>query len=77
MIGGRTIEQKLHVAPVISSQMEEAIQLWTDMYKGFAETAREEGFDRIAYLFEAVGKIEKEHEARYRKLLELETWLII
>ena len=43
---------------------------WTDMYDGFAKTAKEEGFDRIAYLFEAVGKIEKEHEARYRKLLE-------
>ena len=43
---------------------------WTDMYKEFAETAREEGFDRIAYLFEEVGKIEKEHEERYRKLLE-------
>ena len=42
---------------------------WTDMYKGFAETAREEGFTRIAYLFEEVAKIEKEHEERYRKLL--------
>ena len=42
---------------------------WTDMYASFAETAREEGFTRIAYLFEAVGKIEKEHEERYRKLL--------
>ncbi len=43
---------------------------WTDMYANFAKEAREEGFDRIAYLFEGVGKIEKEHEARYRKLLE-------
>ena len=43
---------------------------WTDMYEGFAKTAREEGFDRIAYLFEAVGQIEKEHEARYKKLIE-------
>lgn len=42
---------------------------WTEMYAEFAKTAKEEGFDRIAYLFEAVGKIEKEHEARYRKLL--------
>lgn len=42
---------------------------WTDMYAGFAETAKEEGFDKIAFLFEAVGKIEKEHEERYRKLL--------
>ena len=43
---------------------------WTDMYAEFAREAREEGFDRIAYLFEAVGAIEKEHEKRYLKLLE-------
>ena len=43
---------------------------WTDMYDGFAKTAREEGFDRIARLFESVAKIEKEHEERYRKLVE-------
>ena len=43
---------------------------WTDMYERMAKEAREEGFTRIAYLFEAVGKIEKEHEARYKKLLE-------
>ena len=43
---------------------------WTDMYKEFAKTAKEEGFDRIAFLFEEVGKIEKEHEERYLKLLE-------
>ena len=43
---------------------------WTDMYAEFAKTAKEEGFDHIAYLFEGVAKIEKEHEERYRKLLE-------
>lgn len=42
---------------------------WTEMYADFAKTAKEEGFDRIAYLFEAVGNIEKHHEERYRKLL--------
>ena len=42
---------------------------WTDMYDRMAKEAKEEGFDRIAYLFEEVGKIEKEHEERYRKLL--------
>ena len=42
---------------------------WTDMYAGFAETARAEGFTRIADLFTEVGKIEKEHEERYRALL--------
>ena len=43
---------------------------WTEMYAEFAQTAKEEGFDHIAYLFEAVGKIEKEHEERYRAILE-------
>ena len=43
---------------------------WTDMYPKMAAEAREEGFDKIAYLFEAVGKIEQEHEERYKKLLE-------
>ena len=42
---------------------------WTSMYKEMAETAREEGFDRIAALFEGVAVIEKEHEERYLKLL--------
>ena len=42
---------------------------WTDMYDEFAKVAREEGFTRIANLFEGVAKIEKEHEERYRKLL--------
>ena len=42
---------------------------WTDMYAGFAKTAKEEGFDRIAALFTMVGAIEKEHEERYLKLL--------
>lgn len=43
---------------------------WKTMYKTFAEEAKAEGFDDIAKLFEAVGKIEKEHEERYRKLLK-------
>ena len=43
---------------------------WTDMYDGFAKEAKEEGFDEIAALFEGVAAIEKEHEERYRKLLE-------
>ncbi|MBR0054168.1 MAG: rubrerythrin family protein [Bacteroidales bacterium] len=42
---------------------------WTDMYVGFAQTAREEGFTKIAKLFEMVAAIEKHHEERYRKLL--------
>lgn len=42
---------------------------WVEMYAQFAQEAHEEGFERIAFLFEAVGKIEKEHEERYNKLL--------
>ena len=42
---------------------------WTEMYAEFAKVAKEEGFDKIAFLFDAVGKIEKEHEERYLKLL--------
>ncbi len=43
---------------------------WTEMYAEFAEIAKAEGFPEIAYWFKAVGAIEKEHEERYRKLLE-------
>lgn len=43
---------------------------WTDMYNTFAKDAKDEGFTKIAYLFDAVAKIEKEHEARYRALLK-------
>ncbi len=43
---------------------------WTDMYARFAKEAKEEGFERIAYLFGAVGEIEKGHEERFRKLIE-------
>jgi len=43
---------------------------WTDMYATFAKEAKEEGFDHIAYLFEAVAEIEKHHEERYLALLK-------
>ena len=43
---------------------------WTQMYKEMAETAKEEGFTRLAFLFEGVAKIEKEHEERYLALLK-------
>ncbi|MBQ7827640.1 MAG: rubrerythrin family protein [Clostridia bacterium] len=42
---------------------------WTDMYPGFAKIAREEGFEEIAVLFDAVAAIEKTHEERYKALL--------
>ena len=43
---------------------------WTEMYAQFAKEAREEGFMDIAFLFEKVALIEKDHEERYKKLLE-------
>jgi rubrerythrin len=50
---------------------------WTEMYAQFAKEAKEEGFDKIAYLFESVAAIEKHHEERYRKLLSnLETGIV-
>lgn len=43
---------------------------WTDMYDRFAREAKEEGFDAIAGLFEKVAAIEKQHEERYRKMIQ-------
>ncbi|MDI9457413.1 MAG: rubrerythrin family protein [Dethiobacteria bacterium] len=43
---------------------------WTEMYKRFAGEAREEGFDEIAEIFEAIGRVEQQHEQRYRALLK-------
>ena len=43
---------------------------WTDMYQEFAKTAKEEGFNQIAFLFEEVAKIEKHHEERFLKLID-------
>ncbi len=59
---GTTEENLLHAAEGENYE-------WTDMYAEFAKVAKEEGFDHIAFLFEGVGKIEKDHEERYRKLL--------
>ena len=59
---GTTEENLLHAAEGENYE-------WTDMYAEFAKTAKEEGFNHIAYLFEEVAKIEKEHEERYLKLL--------
>jgi len=43
---------------------------WTEMYAEFEKIAKEEGFDQIAATFAGVGKIEKEHEERYKALLK-------
>jgi rubrerythrin len=42
---------------------------WTTLYADFAKTAKDEGFDEIAKSFEQIAKVEKFHEARYRKLV--------
>jgi rubrerythrin len=60
---GNTME---NLAAAAAGEHEE----WTDMYRQFAEEARAEGFNQIAFLFEKVGVIEKHHEERYRQLLE-------
>ena len=43
---------------------------WADLYPEFAQIAQEEGFPQIANTFRQIAKVEAEHEARYRKLLE-------
>lgn len=63
--GGAIPDTKTNLEDAASGENYE----WTDMYKNFAEMAREEGFNDIAYLFESVGKIEKHHEERYLKLV--------
>ncbi len=63
---GTVADTKTNLASAASGENFE----WTDMYKKFAEEAREEGYDEIAEKFEQVAAIEKEHEARYLKLRE-------
>lgn len=43
---------------------------WTDLYPHFAEIAEQEGFKKVATAFKLIAKVEKEHEERYKKLLE-------
>ena len=43
---------------------------WTDMYDRMAKEDDEEGITEIAAKFRGIGAIEKEHEARFRRLLE-------
>jgi len=66
MSGGEVPETAQNLLDAANGENEE----WTQMYKGFAVTAREEGFGDVAALFELVGKIEMHHEERYRALLE-------
>jgi rubrerythrin len=43
---------------------------WTELYPAFAEKAKEEGFGEVATAYTMIALVEKEHEARYRQLLE-------
>ena len=65
MMGGDLLDTSLNLKMAADGENYE----WTDMYAEFAKTAKEEGFTRLAFLFDSVAKIEKEHEERYRKLL--------
>ena len=64
--GGSVSDTRTNLADAASGENFE----WTDMYARMAKEAREEGFAEIAEKFEGVAKIEKEHEERYRKLLD-------
>ena len=64
--GGAVEDTKINLEAAADGENYE----WTDMYAGFAETAREEGFEELAKKFEEVAAIEKSHEERYRKLLK-------
>jgi rubrerythrin len=58
-------DTRANLAAAAAGEREE----WTEMYRKFAEEAKEEGFDEIARLFAGVANVEKHHEERYRKLL--------
>ncbi|MBQ7802774.1 rubrerythrin family protein [Candidatus Saccharibacteria bacterium] len=64
--GGSVSDTKTNLTSAINGENGE----WTEMYKRFAEEAREEGYEEIAKKFEGVAGIEKEHEARFLKLRE-------
>jgi rubrerythrin len=64
--GGKVADTMTNLADAAAGENYE----WTDMYATFAKEAKEEGFDHIAFLFAEVAKIEKEHEERFRKLLD-------
>ena len=64
--GGKIADTMTNLADAAAGENYE----WTDMYDRMAKEAEEEGFDEIAAKFRMVGAIEKEHEARYLKLLQ-------
>jgi rubrerythrin len=73
--GGEVTIQGTFPAGIISStsdNLKEAMEgetyEWTEMYPSFAKTAREEGFEAIATIFESIAIAEKQHARRYEKL---------
>ena len=66
LVGGEVPDTITNLEDAINGENHE----WTEMYDEFAKVAKEEGFDDIARLFKGVGEIEKEHEERYKKLLD-------
>ena len=60
---GTTPENLLHAAEGENAE-------WTDMYERMAKEAEEEGFTELAAQFRGVAEIEKQHEERYRRLLQ-------
>lgn len=66
---GRLLYQQLKGIGSSSANLQEAIQgeygEWSSMYPSFAQIAKEEGFDEVAKLFEAISQIEKDHEFRF------------
>jgi len=59
-----------NIAQNLQTSIDGEHEEWTDMYAGFAKTAREEGFPELGLQFEQVGGIEKEHEAAFQRLLD-------
>ena len=72
-IQGKLLFQKLYGISDSSTNLQDAINgeysEWSSMYPDFAQTAREEGFEDIADLFENIGKIEQNHEFTFMQAL--------
>ena len=63
---GKTVSTSENLEAAAEGEHEE----WSDLYPSFAKVAEEEGFKNIATAFKAIADAEKNHENRYRKLLE-------
>jgi len=72
LLNGGDVNEGLKINTIEALQMaaEGENYEYTEMYKEFSETAKEEGFTKIAKLFELVGEVENHHEERFNKLLK-------